>query len=75
MPVSPGSIDNPLASHEANATGTLNVLLAAWDKGVRKVVYASSSLVYGDKPTFPKTEAITPNPRSPYAVSKLVGEY
>jgi UDP-glucose 4-epimerase len=73
--VSPGSIDNSLASHEANATGTLNILLAARDKGVRKVVYASSSSVYGDTPTLPKTEAITPNPRSPCSVSKLVGEY
>lgn len=73
--MSPGSIDNSLASHEANATGTLNILLAARDKGVRKVVYASSSSVYGDTPTLPKTEAITPNPRSPCSVSKLVGEY
>ena len=71
----PRSIDIPLASHEVNATGTLNVLLAARDNGVRKVVYASSSSVYGDTPTLPKTEAMTPNPRSPYAVSKLVGEY
>ena len=73
--MSPGSIDNSLASHEANATGTLNILLAARDKGVRKVVYVSSSSVYGDTPTLPKTEAITPNPRSPCSVSKLVGEY
>jgi UDP-glucose 4-epimerase len=71
----PRSIKNPRASNAANITGTLNVLLAARDKGVRKVVYASSSAVYGDTPTLPKVETMTPDPLSPYAVAKLTGEY
>jgi UDP-glucose 4-epimerase len=69
------SVDDPLATHETNITGTLNVLLAARDCGVRKVVFASSSAVYGDEPTLPKRENMTPVPMSPYAVSKLTGEY
>jgi UDP-glucose 4-epimerase len=69
------SIDNPLATHETNITGTLNVLLAARDCGVKKVVFASSSAVYGDDPTLPKREDMPPVPLSPYAVSKLAGEY
>ena len=75
MPSVPRSIRNPKASHNANATGTLNVLLAARDKDVKKVVYASSSSVYGDTPTLPKVEDMTPNPLSPYAISKLTAEY
>lgn len=75
LPSVPRSIKHPQAAHEVNATGTLNVLLAARDNSVRKVVYASSSSVYGDKPTLPKTEDMLPEPQSPYAVSKLVGEY
>jgi UDP-glucose 4-epimerase len=75
MPSVPRSIKNPRASHAANITGTLNVLLAARDKGVKKVVYASSSSVYGDTPTLPKVEDMTPYPQSPYAVTKLAGEY
>ncbi|MFC1915621.1 SDR family oxidoreductase [Chloroflexota bacterium] len=75
VPSVPRSIENPLASNEANITGTLNVLLAARDNGVNKVVYASSSSVYGDTPTLPKNEDMLPNPQSPYAVSKLTGEY
>ncbi len=71
----PRSINNPLATNEANITGTLNVLLAARDCGVRKVVFASSSSVYGDTPTLPKREDMAPNPLSPYAVSKLAGEH
>jgi len=71
----PRSIKNPLATNEANITGTLNVLLAARDCGVKKVVFASSSSVYGDTPTLPKQEDMKPNPISPYAVSKLAGEY
>jgi UDP-glucose 4-epimerase len=70
----PRSIANPLASNEANVTGTLNVLVAARDCGVRKVLFASSSSVYGNTPTLPKREDMTPNPLSPYAVSKLTGE-
>jgi len=71
----PRSIANPLATNEANVTGTLNVLIAARDCGVRKVLFASSSSVYGNTPTLPKREDMTPNPLSPYAVSKLTGEH
>ncbi len=69
------SVDDPHATNEANVTGTLTVLIAARECGVEKVVYASSSSVYGDTPTLPKTEDMIPNPKSPYAVSKLTGEY
>jgi len=75
IPSVPRSIENPIASHEVNITGTLNVLLAARDNGIKKVIYASSSSVYGDTPTLPKHEAMQPNPQSPYALTKLVGEY
>lgn len=75
IPSVPRSIENPQATHEVNITGTLNVLLAARDNNVRKVVYASSSSVYGDTPTLPKREDMVPNPQSPYAVTKLAGEY
>ncbi len=68
------SIDNPLATHAVNATGTLNLLIAAREAGVKRVVYAASSSVYGDSPTLPKREDMTPRPKSPYAVSKLAGE-
>jgi UDP-glucose 4-epimerase len=71
----PRSIANPLATNEANVTGTLNVLVAARDCGVRKVLFASSSSVYGNTPTLPKREDMTPTPLSPYAVSKLIGEH
>jgi nucleoside-diphosphate-sugar epimerase len=70
----PRSIANPIATNEVNVTGTLNVLVAALDCGVRKVLFASSSSVYGNTPTLPKHEDMTPNPLSPYAVSKLTGE-
>ena len=70
----PRSIANPVATNEANVTGTLNVLVAARDCGVRKVLFASSSSVYGNTPTLPKQEDMTPHPLSPYAVSKLTGE-
>jgi UDP-glucose 4-epimerase len=69
------SVDDPLATHETNLTGTLNVLLAARDCGVRKVVFSSSSAVYGDEQTLPKREDMPPVPLSPYAVSKQAGEY
>lgn len=75
IPSVPRSVENPIASNEANVDGTLKVLVAAKDCGVRKVVYASSSSVYGDTPTLPKKEDMKPNPKSPYAVSKLAGEY
>jgi UDP-glucose 4-epimerase len=71
----PRSVEAPLASHEVNITGTLNVLMAAKASKVRKLVYASSSSVYGDTPTLPKNEDMFPNPQSPYAVAKLCGEY
>ena len=70
----PRSIASPVATNEANVTGTLNVLVAARECGVRKVLFASSSSVYGNTPTLPKQEDMTPNPLSPYAVSKLTGE-
>jgi nucleoside-diphosphate-sugar epimerase len=69
------SVAAPLASHEANATGTLNVLIAARDAGVERVVYASSSSVYGDADELPVSEIARPKPISPYAVSKLTGEH
>jgi UDP-glucose 4-epimerase len=69
------SVDDPVTTHETNLTGTLNVLLAARDCGVRKVVFSSSSAIYGDEPTLPKREDMPPVPLSPYAVSKLGGEY
>ena len=69
------SVDDPLASNAANVDGTLNVLLAARDCGVKKVIYASSSAVYGDEPTLPKREDMMPGPLSPYAVGKITGEY
>ena len=71
----PRSIDDPVTSHEVNATGTLNVLIAARDNGIDKVVFSSSSSVYGDTPVMPKEESMFPEPLSPYAVSKLTGEY
>jgi len=74
LPSVPRSIEDPVRSHEVNATGTLNVLLASRDAGVKRVVYASSSSAYGDTPTLPKREDQTPSPRSPYAVAKLTGE-
>ncbi len=74
LPSVPRSIIDPVASHAANATGTLNVLVAARDAKVKRVIYASSSSVYGDTPELPKRETMVPRPRSPYAVAKLAGE-
>lgn len=71
----PRSVADPVTTHESNITGTLNVLLAARDAGVKRVVYASSSSVYGETEVLPKHEAITPQPLSPYALSKLAGEH
>jgi nucleoside-diphosphate-sugar epimerase len=68
------TIDDPLGSHATNVTGTLRVLKAAHDAGVRRVVYSSSSSVYGDQPTLPLTEDMPPNPLNPYACQKLMGE-
>jgi UDP-glucose 4-epimerase len=75
IPSVPRSIKDPIKSNYTNVNGTLNVLVAARDSGVEKVVYASSSSVYGDTLVLPKKEDMTPSPLSPYAVSKLVGEY
>ena len=75
IPSVPRSVKDPLTTNNANTNGTLNVLVAARDCGVKKVVFASSSSVYGDTPELPKREEMTPNPLSPYAVTKLVGEY
>lgn len=68
------SVDDPMTTNAVNVTGTLHVLMAARDAGVRRVVFASSSSVYGDTPTLPKVETQAPQPLSPYAVSKLAGE-
>ena len=69
------SIEDPLTTNEVNARGTLNLLIAARDAGVKRVVYASSSSIYGDSPTLPKVETMKPAPKSPYAASKLAGEH
>ena len=70
----PRSVADPLESHDVNATGTLNLLVAAREEGVRRFVYASSSSVYGDSETLPKVEAMATAPLSPYAVNKLAAE-
>lgn len=71
----PRSVADPVTTHEVNITGTLNVFLAARDAGVKRVVYASSSSVYGETPVLPKSEDMMPQPLSPYALSKLAGEH
>jgi UDP-glucose 4-epimerase len=71
----PRSINDPVITNDVNITGTLNVLIAARDNKVKKVVYASSSAVYGNNPNMPLKEEYAPDPLSPYAVSKLTGEY
>lgn len=74
IPSVPRSLADPLGSNEANITGTLNLLVAARDAGVRRVIYASSSSLYGNNPQLPKREDMPPSPLSPYAVSKYTGE-
>jgi nucleoside-diphosphate-sugar epimerase len=74
LPRVPLSIENPLETHMVNVVGTINVLLAARDAGVRRVVYSGSSSVYGDQPRLPLDEEMRPNPLSPYALQKLAGE-
>ncbi|HXW99249.1 MAG TPA: SDR family oxidoreductase [Methanomicrobiales archaeon] len=69
------SVKDPDATNEANVAGTLRVLVAARDAGVKAVVFASSSSVYGESPVLPKREDMPPVPKSPYAVSKLAGEH
>ncbi len=79
----PKSIEAPLIAHDINGTGTLNLLVASREAGVRRLVYASSSSIYGDEAggsdksdtVTPNAESMTPNPLSPYAASKLTGEY
>jgi len=74
IPSVPKSILDPVTSHRSNVNGTLNVLVAARDAGVKRVVYASSSSLYGDSPTLPKHEEMMPKPLSPYGAQKLFGE-
>ena len=71
----PKSVDQPRPSHDSNITGTFNLLIAARDAKVKRVVYAGSSSIYGETPTLPKTEQMIPDPISPYAVQKLAGEH
>jgi len=71
----PRSVEQPVMYNEINIGGTLNVLQASRLAGVKRVVYSASSSAYGDTPVLPKVETMTPMPRSPYAVTKLVGEY
>jgi len=75
VPSVPKSVADPGGSHSANVNGTFNMLLAARDANVKRFVYAASSSAYGDTEVSPKHEKLTPNPKSPYAVAKLVGEY
>jgi UDP-glucose 4-epimerase len=75
IPSVPKSVLDPLGSNQANVDGTVNVLIAAKDAKVKRVMYAASSSAYGDTPTLPKREDMSPNPISPYAVAKLASEY
>jgi len=75
IPSVPRSVENPRETHEACVNATFSLLLAARKAKVRRVVYAASSSAYGDQPTLPKSEEMRPDPLSPYAVAKLVGEY
>jgi len=75
IPSVPRSVAEPTQTHIASVDGTFSLLLAARDQKVRRVVYAASSSAYGDQPVLPKSEQMAPDPLSPYAVAKLVGEY
>jgi len=75
LPSVPRSVDDPAATHQHCVDATFTLLLAARDARVKRFVYAASSAAYGDTPTLPKVETMAPNPLSPYAVGKLVGEY
>lgn len=75
VPSVPRSITDPVTTNDVNIRGTLNILIAARDEGVRRLVLASSSSVYGDTPTLPKVETMPPSPLSPYALSKLTAEF
>ena len=75
IPSVPRSVENPRQTHVASVESTFSLLLAARDQKVRRLVYAASSSAYGDQPTLPKIESMLPEPLSPYAVAKLVGEH
>src|SRR5215470_11251019 len=75
IPSVPKSVLDPVGNNRANVDGTVNLLVAARDAKVKRVVYAASSAAYGDTPTLPKREGMTPSPISPYAVAKLAGEH
>src|SRR5207249_4335562 len=75
IPSVPKSMADPVTSNRANVDGTLRVLVAAREARVKRVVYASSSSIYGDSPTLPKREDMTPDPLSPYGAQKLFGEW
>ncbi len=74
LPSVPRSVTDPMGTHESNVTGTLNLLMAARDAGVKRLVFAGSSSAYGDQPTLPKHEDMMPGPISPYAASKVACE-
>jgi nucleoside-diphosphate-sugar epimerase len=75
LPSVPRSVETPIESNDNNTNGTLNILYAAKENNVKRVVYAASSSAYGESPTLPKVETMIPRPLSPYAVNKLIGEY
>lgn len=75
IPSVPRSVEDPIGSNYAGVSGTVQLLTAAKDAKVRRVIYAGSSSIYGNQPTLPKTEEMSPSPISPYAVTKLAGEY
>lgn len=75
LPSVPRSVNNPLETHQACVNGTFNLLLNAKENNVRRVIYAASSSAYGDQETLPKIETMSPEPLSPYAAAKLMGEY
>lgn len=75
IPSVPRSVSDPLGSNQANISGTLNMLVAARDADVKRLVYAASSSAYGNTPTLPKVETMATDPLSPYAVAKLAGEH
>ncbi len=74
LPSVPRSVEDPMSSNMNNVDGTLNVLMMARKCNVKKVVFASSSSIYGETPTLPKVETMSPSPQSPYAVTKMAGE-
>ena len=75
LPSVPRSVENPAETHQACVNATFNLLVKAKSTSVRRVIYAASSSAYGDQPTLPKIETMRPDPLSPYAAAKLMGEY